>query len=141
MILNIFIIILYFLTSLIIMNDDIRIPTSYYGDSIYKEYVKDYLKWENDGKRFINEEFINEYLENGSFPKLNDGRPELDQWLGYTNVGYVFRSCGWAFTIRMEMAKPFIQKMYDLYQENQIEPKYIRELRQSLVYLIPEDEY
>ena len=123
------------------MNANKDPPTSCYYDPMYKEYVNDYFKWENDGKRFISDEFIQEYMKNGTFPKLHDGRPELDQWINYTNVGYVFQSAGWAFTIRMEYAKPFIQKMYDLYQEKNIIHEYKYQLLRALFFLIPEDEY
>lgn len=121
------------------MNCDI--PSSCYNDQTYKGYVLDYFLWQKDGERFLTNTFINQYIENKSMPKLNDGRPELNEWFGYTNLGYVFSAAGWPFSIRNELANPFLRKMYDIYQEKKMPEECLIPLRSALVYLIPYDEY
>ena len=112
------------------MND---IPTSCYNDQTYKSYVRDYFLWQKDGERFLTNTFINQYVENKSMPKLNDGRPELNEWLGYTNLGYVFYAAG--------LINPFLQKMHDIYQEKKMPEECLIPLRRALCSSMPFDEY
>ena len=42
-----------------------------------KATIDAFEKWRKDGERFLKEDFLN----SASFPFLNDGRPELMEWL------------------------------------------------------------
>lgn len=118
-----------------------EVLSSCYNDPLYKQYVSDFDIWQKDGERFMTDSFISECKDKGALPILNDGRPELPQWLGYTNLGYVFQSAGWPFSVRDGLAKPFIQRMYDTYTKEKMPEACLISLRKALFYLIPEDEY
>jgi hypothetical protein len=57
---------------------------------IYDNYCNDYRVWERDGERFMTEGFIAAWLRDGTVPLLNDGRPELEAWLGCTLGSAIF---------------------------------------------------
>lgn len=44
-------------------------------------YDGDYDMWEEDGKRFLNKDFIQMYAETKTPPTLNDGKTEFIEWI------------------------------------------------------------
>jgi hypothetical protein len=87
------------------------------GD-FYQRYASlGYEIWRSDGERFIAKSFIDEYCEMGNIPSLNDGKPELSDWLKETINTYVF-SVEWSSgrTSALEFLENMLLK-YSKYEE------------------------
>lgn len=70
-------------------------------------------KWKTDGERFIKEDFIN----SPAFPYLNDGRPELLEWLQgtYSSQFLIIKHIG------LDEACEFLESMSHLYSSHGLE--------------------
>jgi hypothetical protein len=100
-----------------------------YGDNFMTEYANyGYDKWKADGDRFMTQSFIDEYIDTGVAPILNDGRPELKDWLEASAKTGLFDP-GWSHTERTILAKQFIESMLEAYPADK------EQLRDCISYL------
>lgn len=91
----------------------------------------DCTEWEHDGERFMSDDFVQEYAQSGMIPLLNDGRPELINWLYGTVATSVFCE-SWDSESRYLSAGSLIQRMLDKYARyDNLEPcvQYLKYLK------------
>lgn len=85
------------------------------AELVKKEYFSNeeflWEKWKNDGERFLKEDFI----DGPSFPFLNDGRPELFEWINGTFLTHTSEVI-WEEFIRLDFAYDFLLYTYHIYQ-------------------------
>ena len=70
-------------------------------------------KWKKDGERFLKEDFI----YSPAFPYLNDGRPELLEWLQGTYSSGIFIKTG----IGLDEICEFLESMSQIYSSHGLE--------------------
>ena len=75
-----------------------------------KSTINAFEKWRIDGERFLKEDFLN----SESFPFLNDGRPELMEWLKGTLETRTLEHY-WYCESRLEGAYEFLKSMKETY--------------------------
>lgn len=86
----------------------------------FSEYCKDdeesFEKWKSDGSRFMQKSF----LEDGTLPLLNDGRPELIEWLtGTMSIGFANK---WGNYNRLLKSIQFLRSMRDEFEKRMKKP-------------------
>lgn len=74
--------------------------------------IESFEKWKKDGLRFMQKSFI----EDETFPLLNDGRPELAEWLRGTESTDCFLG-HWGDNIRFYGAREFLESMESAFSE------------------------
>lgn len=84
-----------------------------------KGTIEAFEKWRKDGERFLKEDFLN----SASFPFLNDGRPELMEWLEGTLLTRTLEPY-WDFESRLIGAYEFLKSMEKAYYsgDKQLKP-------------------
>ena len=75
-----------------------------------KATIDAFEKWRKDGERFLKEDFLN----SASFPFLNDGRPELMEWLEGTLQTMTLEHY-WDYESRLKGAYEFLESMEKAY--------------------------
>ena len=82
-----------------------------------KEYGQEgqifFDKWKKDGERFLNEDF----LKGAMFPYLNDGRPELLEWIEGSFQTRLF-SYHWYYELRMTEGLEFLKQMHQVFSSH-----------------------
>lgn len=110
-----------------------EIAVSEYGSSIPESFEK----WKKDGQRFLTEDFLN----SESFPFLNDGRPELPEWLEGTLATWVFSSW-WDWDTRIVSANGFLKSMQAIYSSRtRCSASFLYALDAVLTHLRAEEEF
>lgn len=85
--------------------------------AILKYGIKDgFQKWKEDGERFMQRSFI--YSD--TFPIINDGKTELDEWLFEIKVTSLFLHY-WETYERFFGIKKFVNKLMKLYKKQRKE--------------------
>lgn len=86
-----------------------------YGNST----IEAFEKWRKDGERFLKEDFLN----SASFPFLNDGRPELMEWIEGTLQTWALDNY-WDYDSRLIGAYEFLKSMEKAYYsgDKQLKP-------------------
>ena len=109
-------------------------------DPFLRDYYNSYYKWEKDGARFLNENFVKEYISTGEIPIMNDGRPELEEWFKYTlNTGVFIEEWGFG---RIK-AKEFTERMLNVFNEHGNIPDYLSTQSHDVIQLselYPQDQ-
>lgn len=83
-------------------------------------YGTDFEKWKSDGERFCSQPFIEKLKINiETVPHMDDGKPEILQWLAVTSLTSVF-FVDWAYDERYGGAEPFFKNMLRTYSQNGI---------------------
>ena len=107
----------------------------------YINYVREgnFNKWKEDGERFLQKNFIN----SPTFPIINDGKIELDEWLQETKVINFFYLY-WEPIDSLFGIKKFFTKLMRLYKKQRKEKlkSYINEFSEiikCLQYVIREN--
>ena len=81
----------------------------------HREYIpytkKAFDKWKEDGNRFLEPSFF----EKRTFPLLNDGRPEIDEWLEGNFLTSVLLD-EWPTEIRYNEVKEYLENMNKIYR-------------------------
>lgn len=111
--------------------------------AILKYGIKDgFQKWKEDGERFMQRSFI--YSD--TFPIINDGKIELDEWFNEIKVTILFLHY-WETYERFHGIKKFINKLMKLYKKqrkDQLKP-YIKKFSMMIkaidALIIQEDAY
>ncbi|KAK8843209.1 hypothetical protein M9Y10_025057 [Tritrichomonas musculus] len=112
--------------------DDGTIVSYESEDPFLRDYYNSYSKWANDGERFLNEEFVKEYISTGKITILRDGRPEMEAWLNYTCDSNAFL-VEWGNS--RVFAKEFIEKMLKVFNEHGNIPEYLSSKSQTVIQL------
>lgn len=91
-----------------------------FANDLLNEYANHgFSIWEADGKRFLDQSFLDEYVKTGIAPILDDGRPTIGLWLNYTCSSNTF-FVGWNWETRSALAKPLLEHMLDIYSDLEI---------------------
>lgn len=101
-------------------------------DPFLQDYYNSYYKWKNDGLRFLNEDFVKEYISTGKIPILKDGRPGMEEWFNYTLNTNVFMEIWGGERI---LAKEFIEKMLKVFNEQGNIPEYLSTKSHNVIEL------
>lgn len=102
-------------------------------------YEEDYQLWEDEGKRFLEKDFVRRYVETGMPPEINDGCMEHVDWLRCTFCTSLFFA-GWVSYERHERAKTFLQSMLDSYSEHKTELAFSIKYLECLMELASADD-
>ena len=78
-------------------------------------YECDYLLWEEEGKRFVQEDFIQSYVDTKTPPTLNDGMTEFDEWLKIGLCSSLFFA-HWVDYERSVLGRNFLRSMLNAYE-------------------------
>lgn len=109
-----------------------KIRLNNYKDPFLQDYYFSHSKWKEDGERFLKDEFVNEFIQTGKIPVLNDGRPEMKQFFDYTVSSNIFYH-EWGETRRF--AKTFMENMLKVYKEHGNIPEYVSCMSQAVIQL------
>jgi hypothetical protein len=104
-----------------------------YEDRFLRDYANSYDKWKADGERFLTLEFVKEYIKTDIAPLLNDGRPELIEWFGYTLESGAFTMQWGSGNV---LANAFVQDMLRQYSEHGSVPSYISSSAEVIAHAV-----
>ena len=113
--------------------DDGTIISYEFEDKFLQDHANSYEKWKKDGERFLKDEFVDEFIQTGKIPVLNDGRPEMEQFFYYITSTNAFL-VEWGNT--RILIKPFIENMLKVYKEHGNVPEYLSSISQTIIGLV-----
>ena len=87
-------------------------------------YECDYLLWEEEGKRFVQEDFIQSYVDTKTPPTLNDGMTEIIEWLRIGLCSSLFFP-QWVDYERSVLGRNFLRKMLNAYEPYEEDLKFV----------------
>ncbi|KAK8834675.1 hypothetical protein M9Y10_042574 [Tritrichomonas musculus] len=95
-------------------------------------YEHGYELWEEEGQRFLKEDFIQSYADTKTPPTLNDGMTEIIEWLRIGLCTSLFFP-QWVDYERSVLGRNFLRKMLNAYEPYEEDLKFVVK---SIRYLI-----
>lgn len=94
-----------------------------YNELAYR-YEYDYELWEEEGQRFLKEDFIQSYVDTKTPPILDDGMTEIIEWL---RIGLCssFFFLQWVSYQRSDHGRNFLRKMLNEYEPYEEDLKFV----------------
>ena len=94
-----------------------------YNELAYR-YEYDYELWEEEGQRFLKEDFIQSYADTKTPPTLNDGMTEIIEWLRIGLCTSLFFP-QWVDYERSVLGRNFLRKMLNAYEPYEEDLKFV----------------
>ena len=102
-----------------------------YNELAYR-YEYDYELWEEEGQRFLKEDFIQSYVDTKTPPILDDGMTEIIEWLRIGLCSSLF-FVQWVDYQRSVLGRNFLRMMLNAYKPYEEDLKFVVK---SIKYLI-----